>query len=95
MSFDEDTGRVYVYSSADFVKALILRFLDKKYGLNKEYSVMRAKKSLPVADQVLMDFAEGTAQLLWSDVADTIIGRRNISEKSFWFAEEKKIKDES
>ena len=56
---------------------------------------MRAKKSLPDVDQDIFDFAEGTAQLLWSDVADTIMGRRNISEKSYWFAEEKKIKDES
>lgn len=90
LSMEQDPGRIFVYSCEDFVKALILRFLDKKYELRIEYPVMRAVKNLSVSNNDVSDSPEESVSLEnWQEEIDRLPGRRNISDKSFWLADKR------
>lgn len=85
-------GRIFVYSCTAMVKALILRFLDKKYELKKEYPVIHAVKALGPSDmEIPENITEDDPEELWHDEADEIMGRRNISEKSVWYSKRNRL----
>lgn len=83
----EGSEKIFVYSCTEFVRPLLLRFLDKKYELKKEYSVYRAvKKKITDKGEVKHNLMPEDPLELFKEEADKVLGLRNIGDKTVWLS---------